>query len=226
MKDKILLLSHIIGSSTPSYGNRDKVVIRRNTSISSGDSANTSTYFISNNHIGTHIDAPNHFSNQGAKLFDFPAETWFFDRIGVVEIEVEDGQLIEWEDVDHHCNKIDENIEILLIKTGFENYRNEVKYWEESPGLHPRLADVLRDKFPNIRCVGFDFISLTSWRHRSYGKEAHLSFLSPDDPSKTLLVVEDMRLSQIVSNLKSLVIAPHFYEDGNGGGVTIFAKEG
>ena len=65
-----ILLSHIISSNTPSYGNRDSVEIRSKSSIENGETANTSTWIFSNNHIGTHIDVPKHFSNDGMKTFE------------------------------------------------------------------------------------------------------------------------------------------------------------
>lgn len=224
MKSNYILLSHILSVNTPSYGNRDRVYIKKNSSIQNGDTANTSSYFISNNHIGTHIDVPNHFSEHGKKTFEIPLGDYFFSKIGLVELECEEAKLIGISDLEYKLSHIDPNIDLLLIKTGYESYRNNDKYWNDNPGLAPELADFLRNKFLNLRCVGFDFISLTSWKFREHGKPAHLAFLAPEKNGRYLLIIEDMSLMHIKDKLESVIIIPFFIEDGNGGAVTIIAK--
>ena len=79
---KYKLLSHIIDNSTPSYGNRDKVVIKTNSSIINGESANTSKCTFSNNHMGTHIDNPYHFCENGKKTYEISIKDINFDNWG------------------------------------------------------------------------------------------------------------------------------------------------
>ena len=225
MNSKYISLSHILSIKTPSYGNRDKVYIKKNSSIQNGETANTSSYFISNNHIGTHIDVPNHFSDSGKKTFEIPLSDYFFYEIGILDLKCKNGKLIGVSDLENKLSKIDTNIDLLLIKTGYEVYRDTDKYWNDNPGLAPELADFLRSKFLNLRCVGFDFISLTSWKFREYGKAAHLAFLEPDNNKRSLLIIEDMSLIHIKDKLESVIVVPFFIEDGNGGGVTVIAKE-
>jgi arylformamidase len=224
MNSQYILLSHVLTSKTPSYGNRDKVYIRKNSSILSGDSANTSSYFISNNHIGTHIDVPNHFSESGLKTFEIPIDQFIFNKIGLIDFNCHEAILIGSHEIKNLLYQIDSDIDLLLIRTGFEKYRNQDKYWNDNPGLAPELADYLRLNFSKLRCIGFDFISLASWKFRQFGKEAHLSFLKPESNEKSLLIIEDMFLSEIKSNLESVIVAPFFIEDGNGGAVTVIAK--
>ena len=57
----MILLSHILNSDTPSYGNRDRFIIEEPSQISEGASANSSKWTFSTNHLGTHIDMPKHF---------------------------------------------------------------------------------------------------------------------------------------------------------------------
>jgi arylformamidase len=216
--------SHIISQLTPAYGNRDRIFIRDNSSILKGDTANSSCWVFSNNHIGTHIDSPRHFSANGRKTHEYEVNDFFYDKIKLVDITCTTGVLISVEDFKKVENEIKQNdIELLLIRTGYEQYRTIDKYWNDSPGLAAELADYFRSKYTKLRCVGFDFISLTSWNFRAEGRISHKAFLCPEDNKKEILVIEDMALAAVKKAVKSVVVAPMFVEDGNGGAVTVFA---
>ncbi|MCX5713883.1 MAG: cyclase family protein, partial [Candidatus Omnitrophica bacterium] len=70
-------LSHVITGKTPVYGGGIPVGITGIKSLLKGDSANTYK-FTMGNHVGTHIDAPNHFFKQGIKISDYPAGYFIF----------------------------------------------------------------------------------------------------------------------------------------------------
>lgn len=216
-------LSHIISQTTPAYGNRDKVFIRDNSSILKGETANSSCRIFSNNHIGTHIDSPRHFSATGRKTHEFDIDDFFYDKVQLVEIPCSSGILISIDDFKKIEHEITPDCELLLIRTGYEQCRSVDKYWNDSPGLAAELADYFRKFYPNLRCVGFDFISLTSWNFRAEGRVSHKAFLCLENNKKIILVIEDMALAQISKKIKSVVVAPMFVEDGNGGAVTVFA---
>lgn len=223
MKNK-LCLSHIIRQNTPAYGNRDRIFIRDNSSIRKGESANTSCWIFSNNHIGTHIDTPYHFFEKGKKTYEYAIEDFFFSKVGLVDISCRKARLIGSNDLKERDSSLKKDIELLLIRTGYEQYRQEDKYWNDNPGLAPELAHYLRKHYPHLRCVGFDFISLTSWKFRQEGRESHCSFLDTEGQSKEILIIEDMSLMNITQKLKQVIVAPLFVEDGNGGAVTVFAE--
>lgn len=217
-------LSHIISQSTPAYGDRDRIFIRDNSSIQKGETANSSCWIFSNNHIGTHIDSPRHFSATGKKTHEFPINDFFYDSVKLVDITCTTGILISINDFKAVEDSVPPDTELLLIRTGYEGYRDIDKYWNDSPGLAAELADYFRAKFPALRCVGFDFISLTSWNFRPEGRVSHKAFLCPEDSGKRpLLVIEDMALAAIKTSIRSVIVAPMFVEDGNGGAVTVFA---
>src|ERR1700749_4058299 len=94
-----IVLSHLISQSTPAYGNRDRIFIRDNSSILKGETANSSCWIFSNNHIGTHIDSPRHFSATGLKTHDFPANDFFYDKVKLIDITCTSGLLIAIEDL-------------------------------------------------------------------------------------------------------------------------------
>lgn len=214
-----VLLSHVLKQDTPSYGNRDKVIIRVNSCIRGGETANSSCLVLSNNHIGTHIDVPRHFSDNGKKTTDYPIGDYVFEKVQVINVPCDGPKLIEGPDLEG----LQADIDLLLIRTDYETKRGEDEYWNNNPGLSPNLADYLRKQCPNLRCVGFDFISVTSWQHRAEGRLAHKAFLAPDDGSREIWAIEDMSLAKAPQQIKKVIVAPLLVEDGNGTAVTVIA---
>ncbi|MEO6454889.1 MAG: cyclase family protein, partial [Ginsengibacter sp.] len=130
-----ICLSHIISQSTPAYGNRDRIFVRDNSSIRKGETANSSCWIFSNNHIGTHIDSPRHFSADGKKTYEFPVNDFFYDKVKLVDIPCKTGILISIEDFKNIEDIVEHDTELLFIRTGYEQYREQDKYWNDSPGL-------------------------------------------------------------------------------------------
>lgn len=217
-----LLLSHVLGQATPSYGNRDKVIIRANSSIKAGETANSSCLVLSNNHIGTHIDVPRHFSIDGKRTIDYPIGDYVFNSCQLIDIPCQDACLIGVDELAKF--EIRHDVDLLLIRTGFENLRSQDAYWNNNPGLHPDLADYLRNNFPCLRCIGFDFISVTSWQHRAEGRLAHKALLAPDNGCREIWAIEDMSLKNATEQIKKVIVAPLLVEDGNGASVTVIAE--
>ncbi len=215
-------LSHPLSPETPSYGNRDKVILDPKSSINNGDSSNTTDFRLTNNHIGTHIDVPKHFYKNGSTLTDVSPKDWLFSKVCLIDIPCITGRLIEISDIVEL--NINSDVELLLIRTGFENFRYGEKYWNAYPGIAESTCEYLRVNFKNLRAVGFDFISLTSPLFKEEGKKAHLSFLNEKD-GRPIFIVEDMKLSILSKNPSQVIIAPLLVDKGNGGPVTVFAIE-
>jgi kynurenine formamidase len=220
---KYIRLSYILDKATPSYGNRDSFSYVPTSSIKNGDSANTSSWTFTCNHIGTHIDVPFHFSDKGKKTYEIPIEEFIFDKVYLAEVPIDVGCLIAPEHLSCLVD-IPKDIELLIIRTGYEHYRCDEKYWKNGPGFDPTIPSYLRANFPNLRCVGFDFISISSWVFRDQGRLAHKEFLAPEDGGRYILAIEDMFLSEVKRPIDSVVVAPIFCVDGNGGPVTVYAK--
>lgn len=220
--EKYILLSHVLRQDTPSYGNRDKMIIRTNSAIKSGETANSSCWIFSNNHIGTHLDVPYHFSLNGKRTTDYPIGDYVFNCCQLVDIPKQDACLLGPQDFEGL--EINPNVELLLIRTGYERWRKEEIYWNNNPGLAPELADYFRATFQKLRCVGFDFISVTSWKHRTEGRLAHKAFLTPENGGREIWCIEDMSLAGVQEKLSQVIVAPLLVEDGNGTAVTVIAK--
>lgn len=216
----MILLSHIIDSETPSYGNRDKFVVEKLSRIADGSSANSSKWTFSTNHLGTHIDMPNHFFENGKTLTDVPLDFWFSNKIQLIDVPCSNAILIE---IDHLARDINYETEILLIRTGYENFRKTDKYWNDNPGLSVSLGIWLRENRPNIKMVGFDFISLSSWKFRDKGKKAHQVFLDPNAEGDPICIIEDMALHNFNNSLNRIIVSPVFVKNTNGSPVTILS---
>ena len=135
-----------------------EIKIIKSTSISEGDTAN-SMHLSMPNHAGTHIDVPKHFFDNGKTLSDYPASFWFFQKPQLIDVSCDDGQLIIPLEIVPNLNN---DTDILLIRTGYEKYRNNEKYWAKNPGISAEMASILRSDFPSVRAVGMDIISVTS----------------------------------------------------------------
>ncbi len=219
-----ICLSHIISHSTPSYGNRDRVLIKDNSSIQKGETANSSSWTFTNNHIGTHIDAPYHFCEKGKKTYEIAIDDYIFNHVQLIDIPCTGAKLIGISDLEK-IPGLQKDIELLLIRTSFEKFRGEEKYWNDSPGISAELAGYFRKNYSRLRCIGFDFISITSWKYRAEGRESHQAFLCPEAGESIIMAIEDMSLEGVNSNLNWVIAAPLFVEDGNGGAITVFANQ-
>lgn len=187
------------------------------TRIANGDTANTSRYILPN-HLGTHVDTPRHFFDEGPTLTDFTPEFWIFENPLLIDIPCNDDYLVEQ---DHVSMAINHKADIILLRSGFEKYREESRYWMHNPGLSPRLGAWIRETYPNIRAIGVDFISITSQRHKIEGRIAHRAFLNPKSPGKPVVIIEDMSLYSINGKLSRVLIMPLRVSGSDGGPCTV-----
>ena len=201
---KISFLSHFIDNETPVYGGyENQIKISKKSSIKNGDTAN-SLSIVMNNHIGTHIDFPFHFSNNGKKSSDYDASFWIFNKVGFIECSIID--------FPEKIKNLPTDIEFLIFKSGFGKNRNDEIYWKSQPVIPSSFAKLLRNQFRSLRVFGFDMISLTSKLNRDEGKKAHLSFLIKND----ILILEDMNIEELYSTPDKVIISPLQIMDADG----------
>ena len=212
-------LSHPISVDTPLYGGASDIHIQQKTSISAGDTANSLTCSFPN-HIGTHVDVPYHFINNGKKLTDYSASFWIFNKPQCIDVSVDDGDLVTYADI---ANKIKIGTDLLLIRTGFEIYRSTPSYWQKNSGLSADLAKGLRSNHSSIRALGVDVISITSRLHRNEGREAHREFLGDNHQSDPIILIEDMSLSKYKNKISKIVILPLMIAGADGAPCTVIA---
>jgi kynurenine formamidase len=206
-------LSYTLNQLTPTYGNKNQFEIIKKSDISKGDTANDS--FINTTvHIGTHIDMPYHFYEDGQTLLDFEDNFWVFKKPCIIEVKpiniiIKDELLEQLENI---RNK---DYDILIVKTGMCKLREKDEFWQQNVGFHPEVYDYLVQNFPKLRVLGFDSISVSSFTNRVLGREAHKRFLNPKRP---ILLLEDMKLLDIdqSTSFKQIIVAPLRIEQCDG----------
>ena len=201
-------LSHIYTNEQPVYGGTAEIKIDKIKSINAGDSSNVFQFTIQN-HWGTHVDAPNHFFENGRKVADYPPEFWFFAKPQIIDVELNMGEILvpgDW------LNGIGSDTDILLFRSGWCKRRNDRSYTTENPGIHPDIGICLRKNYPNLRTIGIDWISLSSYLNRELGREAHKAFLDPKEDNEPILIIEDMYLSGNLNGLVDVLVFPLMIE--------------
>ena len=195
---KKLYLSYILDKDTPTYGNRNKFVCEKKSDISKGDVANDSS-IETTVHIGTHIDMPYHFFENGQTIEDFDIN--YFSSENILYLDFIPKNLIIKYDLIALLEKVTnkEAYEFLIVKTGICDKRDKELFWKSNYGFDPSLAEYIRKNFPKIRIIGFDSISVSSFENRLLGREAHRTFL---DSQKPLLILEDMDLTRLNEHSK------------------------
>jgi len=205
MNNKIYL-SYLLDENTPTYGNRNKFEVEKKSNIKNGDIVNDS-FIKTTVHIGTHIDMPYHFYENGQTIEDFDIDYFIFDKILFVEIEPK--ELIINKKLKEKLSFINnkDSFEAIIVKTGICYKREEKSFWEQNYGFDPSLANFIRKNFPNVRVFGFDSISVSSFQNRLTGRESHKQFLNPEEP---ILLIEDMDLRNINSDndIKKMIVSP------------------
>lgn len=205
---KYVLLSHTIDENTPLYGNTPAPRILSHSRISNGDSSNTSILSI-HNHTGTHIDAPKHFIDDGKAISEYTLDELVFNNPIIVDCPKDDASLITSDDLQHTSHML-QNSDCLLLRTGFGRFRSEERYRTHNPGIAPETILWIRREYQNIRCIGIDSISISSFQHRSAGREAHkAAFVIETGLGEPLLLIEDMDLDVLSSSeLKYVIVFP------------------
>lgn len=204
-----LLLSHILSTKTPAYDVEPTLILKPHRQIEKRDSSNS--YILElQNHLGTHVDAPNHFHTNGRKISEFRIEELVFQNVPVLDTPKSEGELIVPKDFEGFEGELG-GAEMFLLRTGFERYRESDKqrFSSRGPCFSAAAASFLQETYHKLRGIGIDTISLSSPLQREEGREAHRILLSKND----FIIVEDMRLSEAVRTIRRLIIVPLFVEE-------------
>lgn len=207
MNIKFRLLSYYLDRYTPLYGDTPAVKITYERQIKNGDSCNTAVITFQN-HSGTHIDAPRHFFDSGRRISDFAIGDFVFCSPQVIDCPKRRNQLVMPGDL-----KSLRKCDLLLIRTGFHRYRKRREYRLNNPGISPGAALLIRRRHPHIRAVGIDSISISAFKNRPRGRQAHKILLTEDHfPGRPVCLIEDMDLSGNLKNLKKVYVAPLYFK--------------
>lgn len=204
-----IFLSYTLSVSTPMYGENEAPSIVQRSSILQGKSSNS--FKISfHNHSGTHVDAPAHFIQGGKRIDEYEANELLFSRVFVFTIPKNPGEWIEEKDLKDKVRSIPTKIDSIIFCTGFHARRTEGVYLSNNPGISPEAIAWLRIRFPKLRCIGIDSLSISSFSDRPRGRKAHIeAFMEKQAGSVPLLLIEDMDLSGLGNNkIKNLFLFP------------------
>lgn len=218
---RYIKLSYNIGVDTPLYPETPPVIIEKVKEISKGNSCNTSIINISS-HTGTHIDVPRHFIDSGRAISDYSLEEFFFIRPLLIDCPKGIDEIIEIDDMTLLVDS--PQTDILLIRTGFQEYRNRDvnTYCFRNPCLSTDAARWIRKNFPCIRGLGIDCISVSSGINRDMGRETHRILLTDNDfTGAPVLIFEDMFLPSEINDLDEVIVSPIFIEGLDGAPCTV-----
>jgi len=170
------------------------------------DGYNLELLFLST-HTGTHMDAPYHFLEKGAKIHEISLnkfvseavliqsrESW--DRIGMKQISITKADIQKFE---KQHGKID-GFSSVIFYTGWQRNLQKKYYFTKNPGLSVSAAKYLASK--KVSLVGIDSPSIDLGTDSKFS--VHQIFAK-----KGILIVENLaNLDKIKSSKFHLVILP------------------
>lgn len=128
------------------------------TSIEAGD-INNQTVVSLFTHIGSHVDAPYHFCEQGESIDKIDISNFFFTKALLVNVEMEKGGRVGVEQL-KICKGLDE-ADILLLNMGYSKYcENESVYRDNFPALTFEAAEYIREGLPMLKAIALDTLSV------------------------------------------------------------------
>ena len=212
---KYYCLSHPISSSTPVYAGEEGPKVSNLCSLQDGGTCNKLS-IVMDNHMGTHVDVPLHFLKGGKCITDYSIDEWVFTKCTIIDCACEPGAVIDSSLL--KSKSIDNDCELLLLRTGFERFREQEMYWKKSPIFHEDLGGFFERSLPSLRAIALDTISLSSLLDRQMGRRAHVAILS-----RGIRIFEDVSLQQLPSSLNQIIAFPLMLKSADGAPVTMMA---
>ena len=217
-------LSYDLSPDTPYPEGLWPVEIEHRFDMAQGAESNV-FHLAMSNHVGTHIDGPNHFGKDKPPLCSFPISDFVFDRPKLVRIPKQDGEIIHAEDL-HELADLVSACDLLMMRTGFGAVRatDPRRYREESPGFSAAAAQYVVDELPQVRALAVDSISFACPRQMSEGIEAHQILLAKCP--RSIFLIEDINLEADLERLEQVIVAPLFFARIDSAPCTVIAKLG
>ena len=212
-------MSHALSPDTPTYRNNTETSFRflDRRLISCGDSC-SQFVFQTSNHTGTHVDLPAHFIEHGKTLDSYEPSDWVFKSPLLIDVSAKPGENITSNKlrqlIDHGFNP-----DILLLRTGFEKYRDRDEYWKNSPVFDVNIVDTILEFYPSVKALVLDTISISSPNNRQMGRLIHKALLGND-----IRIVEDAKLSSWHPKTSQIAIIPMLIKEADGVPVTIICS--
>jgi arylformamidase len=151
------------------------------------------TFIHISSHMGTHIDAPYHFVENGKRLNEIPLErlvgkATVVEILGVRSIGERELRPLKWV-----------GVERVLFKTENSKHWHDGSFYEEFVYLEPEGAKFLVER--GIQLVGIDYLSIEKFRAEKH--LTHFALLEKD-----VVVIEGLDLSHVGPGEYSMVALP------------------
>jgi len=179
------------------------------------DGYNLEVLFLSS-HTGTHMDAPHHFLEKGAKIHEISLKK-LVSEAALIQCRKNGGQSITKTDIqkfEKNHGKI-ENFSSVIFYTGWQKNLQKKYYFTKNPGLSVSAAKYLTSK--KISLVGIDSPSIDLGKDPKFS--VHQIFAK-----KAILIVENLaNLDKIKSPTFHLVVLPLKLKNATGSPVRAIA---
>lgn len=182
-------LTHTIINNMPSHPLDIKVELQSTAVYKEHGVANES--ICGGVHMGTHIDAPGHFTDNNKKITDFPVTTFIGDAYCI--------DVREYKEITQDVLKSAPLIKdaIILLYTGWDKQLHEPHYYYDHPVISQECAQLLVDA--KIKMIGVDFPSVDNAPYL-----IHKLLLSND-----ILIIENLtNLSSLINKHFKLIALP------------------
>ena len=194
-----------LSRNTPTYPGDPGIAIKPWLQLANGDPANVSLINFGL-HSGTHVDAPAHFIEGGAKVGSMPLAS----LLGEAEVV----------EVAPHVDVIDKKFVVDNCVSGSQRVlfktRNSVYWGDTERGFHedyvyidPNAANWLVES--GVKLVGIDYLSVEKFNSDSF--PTHLAFLS-----RGVVIVEGLDLRAVPAGQYELLCLPLKIAGGSGDG--------
>jgi len=179
------------------------------------DGYNLELLFLST-HTGTHMDAPYHFLEKGAKIHEISLKKLVSEAV-LIKSKKKDGESITKIDIQKFEKKHGKitSFSSVIFYTGWQKNLQKKYYFTKNPGLSVSAAKYLASK--KINLVGVDSPSI------DLGKDSKFS-VHQNFAKKGILIVENLaNLEKIKSSKFHLVVLPLKLKNATGSPVRAIA---
>ena len=179
------------------------------------DGYNLELLFLST-HTGTHMDAPYHFLEKGAKIHEISLKKLVSEAV-LIQSKKKDGESITKTDIQKFEKKHGKiaSFSSVIFYTGWQRNLQKKYYFEKNPGLSVSAAKYLASK--KISLVGIDSPSIDLGTDSKFS--VHQIFAK-----KGILIVENLaNLEKIKSSKFHLVVLPLKLKNATGSPVRAIA---
>jgi len=179
------------------------------------DGYNLELLFLST-HTGTHMDAPYHFLEKGAKIHEISLKKLVSEAV-LIKSKKKDGESITKTDIQKFEKKHGKiaSFSSVIFYTGWQRNLQKKYYFTKNPGLSVSAAKYLASK--KINLVGIDSPSI------DLGKDSKFS-VHQIFAKKGMLIVENLaNLEKIKSSKFHLVVLPLKLKNATGSPVRAIA---